>query len=490
MSNAATSPTTEIINAPESRLTPAQVRVSMNRVILGWGFGAIFFQLSAGAIYASFARQLGASEAQFGFLAGIYPLMGFLQIPAARMLQGRVTTRQMMLTMGIFCRVLWVLAASLPWLHRLLPAFITREMLLPTFMFCVILSSVGQAFTGPSFLVWMSGLVPGRVGPTFWARRYQIGTLAGIGAVLLGGWLGDSAGWVKEVTGGNIPPLMFYSLILMAAAVCGVVDIAIFFGVSEVPDEEAKTGEELPSLWATIVEPLREPAVRSYLLFVTVAMIGFATTGPLLWIFCLETLEFSKTLTGFILTVCPLLGMAVSSKWWGQIAKIYGTRPMQRFSSLGLVLIPVAWTFALPTSVYSLAFVLFISGVLVASYEISNLNFITRAVPHLPRPMLTALFSICTGTTFALTAWGTGTLAGATKAISLDVAGINFVNYQLIFAVSVIPRLINAFVLAPRLQEPSSLAMRETVNQAGGTLAGAFGSRFGRFWQARQGNFG
>ena len=461
----------------------------MNRVIIGWGFGAIFFQLSGGAIYAAFARQLGATEAQFGFLAGIYPLMGFLQIPAARLLQGRVTTRAMMLTMGLFCRVLWILAASLPWLHRLAPNFITHQMLLPTFMGCVLLSSVGQAFTGPSFFVWMSGLVPGRIGPTFWARRYQIGTLAGIGAVLLGGWLGDSAGWVKEATGGNIAPLMFYSLILMAAAVCGVVDIAIFFGVSDAPADENKTGE-LPSLWDTIIEPLREPAVRSYLLFVTMAMVGFATTGPLLWLFCLETLEFSKTQTGFLLTVCPLLGMAVSSKWWGHIAKTYGTRPMQRFSSIGLVLIPIAWTFAMPNSVYSLALVLFVSGVLVASYEISNLNFITRAVPHLPRPMLTALFSICTGTTFALTAWGTGILAGATKGIALDVAGLHFVNYQLIFAISIVPRLINALVLAPRLQEPSALAMRQTVNQAGGTLAGAFGARFNRFWQARQGNFG
>ena len=461
----------------------------MQRVIIGWGFGAIFFQLSAGAIYASFARQLGATEAQFGFLAGIYPLMGFLQIPAARLLQGRVGARAMMVTAGLFCRLLWVLAAALPWLHRLAPHLISREMLLPTFMACVILSSIGQAFTGPSFFVWMSGLVPGRIGPTFWARRYQIGTIAGIGAVLIGGWLGDSAGWVKQATGGAVPPLMFYSLILMAAAICGVVDIAVFFGVSEVPDDATKT-EELPALWASISEPLREPMVRSYLAFVVVSMLGFATTGPLLWLFCLETLEFSKTQTGFLLTVCPLLGMAISSNWWGQIAKTYGTRPMQRFASLGLVLIPVAWFFALPTSAVSLAIVLFVSGVLVAALEISKINLITRAVPHLPRPMLTALFSICAGTTFALTAWGAGTLAGATENVHLDVASLHFSNYQLIFALSVVPRLLNAFVLAPRLQEPSSLPMRETVNQAGGTLAGAFGARFARFWQARQGNFG
>ncbi len=468
----------------ESRLSVAQLRVSMSRVILGWAFGAIFVQLSGGAIYASFARQLGATEAQFGFLAGIYPLMGFLQIPAARLLQGRVRARQMMMTAGLCCRLLWVLAASLPWLHRAAPDFITREMLLPLFMGCVLLSSIGQAFTGPSFFVWMSDLVPGRVGPSFWARRYQIGTLAGIGAVLIGGFLGDSAGWVKAATAGALPPLMFYSLILMAAAICGVLDIAVFFGVSAAPADEPKS--ELPPLWASITEPLREPQVRAYLAFVIVSMLGFATTGPLLWLFCLETLEFSKTQTGFLLTVCPLLGMAISSKWWGHVAKTYGTRPMQRFSSVGLILVPLAWFFALPTSAVSLALVLFLSGVLAAAFEISNLNFITRAVPHLPRPMLTALFSICAGTTFALTAWATGTLAGVTQSVHLDVAGIPLSNYQLIFALSIVPRAFNAFVLAPRLQEPSSWPMRAAVNEAGGTLAGAFGARFSRFWQARQ----
>lgn len=458
----------------------------MDRVILGWAFGAIFFQLSSGAIYASFARQLGATEAQFGFLAGVYPLMGFLQIPAARLLQGRVAARAMMVTMGLICRLLWVLAASLPLLHRAMPEVLTREMLLPTFMACVIGSSMGQAFTGPPFFVWMSGLVPGRVGPTFWARRYQVGTLAGIGAVLVGGFLGDSAGWVKEISGGAIPPLLFYSFILMAAALCGVIDILTFFGVSEVPEATDET-ENAPAFWQSITEPLRDATVRRYLTFVIVSMLGFATTGPLLWLYCLENLEFSKTVTGFLLTICPLAGMAISSKWWGTIAKTYGTRPMQRFAAVGLILIPVGWFFALPESTFALALMLFFSGVLVAAYEISNLNFVTRAVPHLPRPMLTALFSICAGTTFALTAWGAGTLAGALKGFHAEVAGVEFVNYHLLFAFSLVPRLVCAFWLAPRLREPGSAPVRETVNQAGGTLAGAFGARFGRFFQARQG---
>jgi hypothetical protein len=45
----------------------SETRVAMNRVITAWAFGAVFVQTFNGAVYASFARQLGASKARSGF---------------------------------------------------------------------------------------------------------------------------------------------------------------------------------------------------------------------------------------------------------------------------------------------------------------------------------------------------------------------------------------------------------------------------------------
>jgi hypothetical protein len=456
----------------------------MSRVILGWAFGAVFFQLSAGAVYASFARQLGASEAVFGFLSGVNQLMGWVQIPAARLIEGKISARSMLLYAGLSCRLLWVLAATLPLMNRVFPDFVTREAMLPMFTGCVALSAVGQACTGPAFFGWMSELVPDRIGPAFWARRQQVGTIVAIFAVLLGGGIADRAGLIKEWSNGEITPLLTYSILLTIAAVCGVMDIAVFVGVKEPIRTEEKPKQ--PPFLASLQIPLRERAVRNYLIFTIFGMMGFASTGPLLWLFCLEHLDFDKTQTGFLLTICPMLGVVCSAKWWGGIAKIHGTRPMVRFASVGLIIVPFCWLFALPESRIGLAIMLFSSGILATAYEISNLNFMTRACPHLSRPTLIALFSICAGTTFALTSWGCGVAAQQLAFWHYEIAGLIFTNFHLIFAFSLVPRTLNAVFLAPRLEDNSASGTREAMSDVGANLAAAFGPRFTRFFEARE----
>lgn len=473
------------LESPSSpRLSGAETRLSMSRVILGWAFGAIFVQISTGAVYAAFARQLGASEAVFGFLAGLNPLMSWMQIPAARLIEGRVGARNMMIRCGIASRLLWVLAALLPLAHTLFPALIPREIMLPAFISCVFLSSLGQACIGPAFFTWMTALIPDRVGPAFWARRSQIGTIVAIFAVILGGFIADRAGTIKEWSGGQISPLLLYSLVLTAASICGVIDIAVFLGVRQ-PPSLAPEASDAPPFLNSIREPLREREVRNYLLFISSAMVGFATTGPLLWLFCLENLGFDKTQTGLLLTICPLLGMAVSAKWWGRMITSHGTRPVVRFCSMGLILVPVCWLFAVPENKIALAVMLFASGLLISAFDIANLNFVTRACPHLPRPTLAALFSICAGTTFALTSWGAGWLAGQLKGHEFHIFNLTFSNYHVILAFSILPRVLNAFVFAPRLEEHGSTGTRDMMSEVGGGIAAALGPKFGRLFASR-----
>ena len=466
------------------RLRADDIRLSMSRVITGWAFGAMFFQLSAGPVYASFARQLGLSESMFGFLAGVYPLMGFVQLLAARMLEGRITARAMMLWAGLICRSLWVVAAALPFVHRLAPNLLPRASLVPVFVFCVVLSSIFQAFTGPSFFVWMSELVPGRVGPSFWAKRHQVGTVAGIAAVLLGGFVADQGALVKQWTGGSVPPLLLYSAILIVAAIFGVVDIAAFFGVRETANH-APRDEKLP-LWESLITPLRERQVRNYLAFTILSMVGFATTGPLTFLFCLEHLELSRTQTGLLLTIGPLVGVALSAPMWGRIAKVHGTRPMLRFASLFMVLVPVAWIVASRENIVAVAVVIFLSGAFAAAYEIANMNFITRACPHLSRPTVTALFSLCAGASFALSSTLAGFVAQRLDDWHFHFAGLSFVNFHVVFTFSLLPRLLNALWIAPKLQEEDATPTREAVLEVGGSMAQAFGARFTRFFEARE----
>ncbi len=448
-----------------ARLEGEQVRLSMSRVITGWVFGSIFFQLSGGPVYASFARQLGINEATFGFLAGIMPLMGFLQLWAARLLEGRVGARAMMLWAGLIGRSLWIVAAALPLLHKAAPGMLPRVALVPAFVGIVVVSAAFQAFTGPSFFVWMSALVPGRVGPSFWAKRHQMGTVAGIGAVLVGGWLADQGGAVKAWSGGAISPLLLYSAILIVAAVCGVADIAAFFGVRE-PVTDAKTEVQTP-LWESFKAPLRERQVRNYLAFTMLSTVGFATTGPMTTLFCLEQLNLSRTQTGMVLTIGPLLGIALAAPMWGRIAKAHGTRPMLRFASVFMISVPLAWLLATPRTIWPVAALIALSGVVVTAYEISNLNFMTRACPHLSRGSLTALLSLCGGTTFALFSTLAGMVVQHLHGWHAEVWGKTLTGFHVIFAFSLLPRVLNALWIAPKLQEEDATPTRDAVREIG-----------------------
>lgn len=459
----------------------------MGRVVLAWAFGSIFFQVSAGAIYAAFARQLGAGEATFGFLAGVFPLMSFFQLFAARMLEKTHRPKAMMMGAGLFCRLLWVFAAALPLLHRLAPEIMRREWMLPVFVACILFSSVGQAFTSPSFFSWMSAIVPDRIGPVFWARRQQIGTWVAIGAVLVANFLADQAGWFAEISNGVFPPLMLYSVLLTLAALCGVADIALFRKIPEAPAtvQAAQEKAEVAPLAASTFAPLKERAVRNYLWFVAFSVAGFATTGPLLWLHCLEVLDFDKTRTGLILSIAPLVGVALTSKFWGNAIKTYGSRPILRFASLILVLMPLFWLFSTPKSWVLLMVVVGLSGVLAAAYQICNFNFITRACPHLPRPTLTALFSIAAGTVFALCAWLSGIVAQSLSGWHFSLWGFTFVNYHIVFAFSLVPRLINAYIIAPRLEEPAASGTLEAIGEIKAELLESWLDRFSRPFSGR-----
>jgi hypothetical protein len=96
------------------RLPADQVRVSMNRVILGWAFGAAFMNVSAGAVYVAFARHIGANDQVFGILAAALPLMSFLQVISARLVESSGQRKRQMLTTGIIGRSLWIPAALTP----------------------------------------------------------------------------------------------------------------------------------------------------------------------------------------------------------------------------------------------------------------------------------------------------------------------------------------------------------------------------------------
>jgi MFS family permease len=457
------------------RLPAEQVRVSMNRVIAGWAFGAAFFNVSAGAVYVAFARKIGANDQVFGILAAALPLMSFLQVISARLVERSGQRKRQMLTSGIIGRSLWIPAALTPiiaqnmdgplsnWLRQ--DGVFGASRVLDVVVACVLVSSAFQAFTSPPFFSWMADLIPNRVRPTFMARRMQVGTFVALFCVLGSGWIAD-----------NFPSITVYGVLLALAALCGVMDMALFFGVKEPPCEAQlrKTMPQevtpLPPFWASLREPLREPVIRNFLIYVALLFFTYGSFAPFAWLHMREVLTYDNVTMGVVLNVAPMIGVLLTSRFWGGVIKKYGNRPVIRMGSFALIFIPMVWLTVGANSPAVLFVFLFFSGVFFCALELTNQNLMVGLARHIPRSTITALFAICAGTSFALASCLGGRIAVYLEGFSYDILGITMVKYHVVFLMSLLVRIVNAAFVAPRMQEPESVSTLATVKEIGHEL--------------------
>ena len=457
--------------AAPPRLPSDEVRVSMARSIAAWGFGAAFFNLTSGAIYTAFAREIGANNTAFGILAAALPLMSFLQVIAAWQLERTRRRKRQMIIAGLLGRTLWLLVPTLALLNHWLPLLVPRPILLPAVIFVIAISAACQAFTAPAFFSWMTDLAHSRVRSAFFARRMQVGTFAALLVSIVGGLIAD-----------HYPNLLVYCAILLLAGVAGILDIAIFFGVREPRFSQSSTpqqreieaaldelGRNVPSPLAAIREPLRDPAVRRFLTFVCLLFCGYGFYGPFLWLHSLEYLHLSKTETGLLVNALPMLAIALTSPFWGRLTQLYGNRPVMRLCTTGLTLVPVGMLLIQPDpsllAKILLGLLFFASGILFVAVDLANVNLVTALAPEVPRSTMTALYSIAAGISFALCSVSAGRIADALTEWQWSVGNLQFVNFHVLFALSLGARLVNTVLVVPRLQEPEAHSTRAMARQ-------------------------
>ncbi len=449
-----------------ARLPSQDVRVSMTRSIAAWGFGAAYFNLTSGAIYTAFAREIGANNTAFGILAAVLPLMSFLQVIAAWQLERTRRRKRQFLITGLIARSLWLLVPLLALTNYWFPALLPRPFLLPSVIFVITISAICQAFIGPAFFSWMTDLAHSRVRATFFARRVQIGTFSALLVSIAGGLIADS-----------YPHLPVYCAILLLAGVAGILDIAIFFGVREprfgqynpaqAREIEAaldELGRNVPSPLASIREPLSDPSVRRFLTFVCLLFCGYGLYGPFLWLHSLEYLGLSKTETGLLVNALPMLAIALTSPFWGRLTQRYGNRPVMRLGTTGMTLVPIGMLLIQPDPTLfakvMLGFLFFASGILFVAVDLANVNLVTALAPEVPRSTMTALYSIAAGCSFAICSVIAGRLSDALNNWQWSIGDLQFVNFHVLFALSLGVRLVNTVLVVPRLQEPDARSMR------------------------------
>jgi len=305
----------------------------------------------------------------------------------------------------------------------------------------------------------------------------QVGTFVALLVSVAAGLIADNfqrIQWIND----HFQPLEVYSILLAIAALAGIADVAMFIGVKEPPPAPRYdvNGEVMPDhrtqqppLLASLREPLRDPAIRNFLIFVSLLMTGYGLQGAFLWLHALYYLGLSKTVTGIIVSGAPLLGMSCGMTFWSKVIKRYGTRPVMRMCSVGLVFVPIGWITAQPGEWTGIALMTFLSGFLAGAIELSNQNLVTGLSPHVPRATMAALFSIAGGLSFGLASLLGGKLAEFLYGMRQPFMGMTIINYHVLFLCSMLVRIINATIVAPRLRESSGGGGRQQGPGAGET---------------------
>jgi MFS family permease len=282
-----------------------------------------------------------------------------------------------------------------------------------------------------------------------------------------------AAGWIAD----NFPTITTYCVLLTVAGICGVLDVGLFSGVKE-PTGEARLRKEipdaevapLPPFFAGLREPLQEPAVRTFLLFASLLMFSYGTFAPFLWLQMREVLGYDNVAMGLALNVSPMLGVILTSRFWGGAIKQYGSRPVVRMGSFALIFIPMVWLTPGADSLPLLMAFLFLSGVFFCALELCNQNLITGLMPHIPRSTIVALFAICAGTSYAVASCLGGRIALYLTGYRYEILGVELNKYHVVMLCSLLVRIMNAAWIAPRMQEPEAHSTREAVKEIGSGL--------------------
>src|SRR4028119_2043973 len=183
-----------------------------------------------------------------------------------------------------------------------------------------------------------------------------------------------------------------------------------------------------------------------------------------------EVLGYDKVIMGLVLNVAPMLGVILTARFWGSAIKNYGNRPVMHMSSLTMILIPVVWLTAGAKLTLVLMVFLFLSGVFFCSLELTNQNLITGLVRHIPRSAVTALLAICAGTSFALASCLGGRVTLFLENFRFEILGLTMVKYHVVYLLSLLVRIVNAFFVVTRMEEPESASTRATIMEMGQVL--------------------
>ncbi len=282
--------------------------------------------------------------------------------------------------------------------------------------------------TGPAWNTWVEQIVPRRIRPGFFAIRSRLchaGVLMGL----------ITGGLVLRWSAQTDFPVTIFGVLFGVGAMGRFLSAAMLARQSEGYDHThlkmaAKESVRTVDRFHTVLQTLRHPGpIGRFVLFLMAVQTAVHISGPYFTPFMLKSMQMSWVEYMGLLSL-GFVGKMISLPWAGRIANRFGSDRLLWIGGLGIVPISSFWMWN--QSVWFLACVQVVSGMVWGCYELAMLLQFFHQIPSNRRVGILTLYNL--GNSAAMVA---GSLIGATI---LNWLGATKDAYLAVFVCSSIAR--------------------------------------------------
>lgn len=370
---------------PAERDLPGVVLArAIRRNIVAGALGSIYGMLVMGFFRAGYAKALGLSNVEFGFMAAIPMLVFPARLFSSFVVEHVGRRKNFFSVTAIASRLVWIGIICLPFVIVDVSKF--RSAL---FLMLLLTSSAVGALSEPAWFSWIGDLIPEHMRVRFWSKRSMYITISGIAPIILLALLYDRLSRGGE----SLAQFSGFAVVFGFAIFLGIVDIIIHYGI---PEPKMARHEHKAQRLKALLEPIRDPRFRPYLVFNGAWTFSLALIGSFGFKHFFEIMEevgagYPFTSIALIATFSAL-SSALGYSVWGTLIQRYGCKPILRLCTFFTCFTPLPWLFVTPEHPYlptTVAFV--VGGFTFSGIMTSQMNLMYGLSPRKNRSMYVAI---------------------------------------------------------------------------------------------------
>ena len=259
---------------------------------------------------------------------------------------------------------------------------------------------------------WVSEVVPRRHFVMFWTRRMRMLRIVNLAGPLLGGaavtfWLRNHHTWASVVP-------FFQGIFLLSA----LASVASWVSLLLASDSPVRRERESVRASASLLEPLRDPDYRPFLVFRLIQSTAFAFCLGLTPAYLREIKVSTAVIAGFI-AGSSFLGIYFMG-FWAKLTDKFGSRPTMTIISAGFSAFFMGWAFVQP-GVWWLAGFVYLLLSLHPSYAAGIVPMTNKLAPPARRAAYYTAQILASLVALSIGPWASGALLRALEGGWVDL---------------------------------------------------------------------